>query len=531
MPKTNKNVKINMTLNKKRENKLNINFGFMLKVFQKIRNKKAFTIVELIITIAILVILATIGFLSFGDYTKDARDSVRYGDLKNIKSAMDFKLTKGGNLPIPDNIKSELVQINGIDGVNWREGVFGEENFKEFEELSNLPLDPKEKTKYKYFLTENGEYYYLETELESGKKYFLTNYETTILAQNSNNQPSNPNPPSTDFCETQTYKGYNLPKLKNGQTINTTKKENKPTNGKTTTRAKANCNNGTITITDENVINIVCNTGYELHSGQCIAEPTDCTNPIYRHDNGVTIKARTCAVAGQEYEFEGEMYYVAGNKTDLKNKINSGYSANKIVTTRVTDMSNLFQGNTTFDEPIGNWDTSNVINMEGVFGNATIFKQSLNNWDTSNVTNMRNMFLSAIHFNKYIGNWDTSRVTDMSGMFGNAQEFNQDIGNWDTSNVTNMKGMFSDAFVFNHSLNQWNVSQVNNMSWMFSHSAYNYPLNHWDVSSVEYMDYIFYDGPQFSHNVSDWNTISIKSCQNFSDGYIMPPPKCFNRTE
>lgn len=26
--------------------------------------------------------------------------------------------------------------------------------------------------------------------------------------------------------------------------------------------------------------------------------------PIYRHSNGVTIKAGDCAIAGQEYEFE-----------------------------------------------------------------------------------------------------------------------------------------------------------------------------------------------------------------------------------
>ena len=37
----------------------------------------------------------------------------------------------------------------------------------------------------------------------------------------------------------------------------------------------------------------------------------NCANPIYRHTNGVTIKAAACAEAGREYMFEGQKYYVA----------------------------------------------------------------------------------------------------------------------------------------------------------------------------------------------------------------------------
>ena len=79
----------------------------------------------------------------------------------------------------------------------------------------------------------------------------------------------------------------------------------------------------------------------------------DCPNPIYRHTNGVTIKAAACAEAGKEYMFEGQKYYVARDKDDIKEKIaTNAYPANRIVTTRVTELNNLFENNHTFNQDI-----------------------------------------------------------------------------------------------------------------------------------------------------------------------------------
>ena len=84
----------------------------------------------------------------------------------------------------------------------------------------------------------------------------------------------------------------------------------------------------------------------------------NCANPIYRHTNGVTIKAADCAEAGKEYLFEGQKYYVARDGNDIKTKIAANaYPANRIVTTRVTDMNRMFYENSSFNEDIGNWVT------------------------------------------------------------------------------------------------------------------------------------------------------------------------------
>jgi len=131
----------------------------------------------------------------------------------------------------------------------------------------------------------------------------------------------------------------------------------------------------------------------------------------------------------------------------------------------------MFNGASSFNQPIGNWNTSNVTNMRWMFNGASSFNQPIGNWNTSNVTDMRWMFNGATNFNQPIGNWNTSKVTDMNGMFSGANNFNQSIGNWNTSKVTDMRWMFNEAAKFNQPIANWNTSEVTDMSWMFSHSG------------------------------------------------------------
>lgn len=70
------------------------------------------------------------------------------------------------------------------------------------------------------------------------------------------------------------------------------------------------------------------------------------------------------------------------------------------------------------------------------------------------------MFNGATSFNGNITNWNVSHVTNMFVMFAYTTSFNQDISQWNVSNIKNFSLMFYFAKSFNQDLSQWNVKKV-----------------------------------------------------------------------
>ena len=189
-------------------------------------------------------------------------------------------------------------------------------------------------------------------------------------------------------------------------------------------------------------------------------------------------------------------------------------------------------------------DTSNVTDMQYMFFqtgyNATTFNiGNLDNWDTSNVTDMSSMFdhagYNAETFNVVgLDSWNTSNVTDMSYMFFGAgrSATTWDIGNlsnWDTSNVTNMKDMFyyagSSATTWNiGNLSNWDTSNVTNMYEMFQSAGGSAPtfnigdLSNWNVSKVTAMDYMFFRAgyAATSFNIGDLSNWNVSNVTNMN---------------
>ena len=194
----------------------------------------------------------------------------------------------------------------------------------------------------------------------------------------------------------------------------------------------------------------------------------------------------------------------------------------------VTDMSWMFHNASTFDHPIGDWNTQNVANMSGLFTNATAFNQPLDSWNTSNVNGMRNMFGGASTFNQPLNNWNTVNVTDMGGLFSSASAFNQPLDNWNTGNVTDMFGLFHAAIAFNQPIGAWNTSNVTTMHGMFHNAiAFNQPIGAWNTSNVADMNWMFYNTP-FNRDLSSWCVVNIPDRpEGFDDGatsWTLPRP-------
>ena len=54
----------------------------------------------------------------------------------------------------------------------------------------------------------------------------------------------------------------------------------------------------------------------------------------------------------------------------------------------------MFNGATSFNQPLVEWDVSAVTEMQNTFINAHSFNQSIDNWDVSSATKMSNIFLN-----------------------------------------------------------------------------------------------------------------------------------------
>jgi surface protein len=156
---------------------------------------------------------------------------------------------------------------------------------------------------------------------------------------------------------------------------------------------------------------------------------------------------------------------------------------NNIVTTLMTNMTHLFM-NTSFNQPIGSWDTTKVMSMDAMFRNTISFNQPIGSWNVANVENMDGIFSHANSFNQPIGSWNTAKVLNMNEMFYRTN-FNQTINSWNTANVKTMANMFYNNIKFNQPIGSWNTATVTNMYAVFNNAiSFNQPINTWDVDNV-----------------------------------------------
>jgi len=130
--------------------------------------------------------------------------------------------------------------------------------------------------------------------------------------------------------------------------------------------------------------------------------------------------------------------------------------------TNHTNFSNNWGGGTEPKWPLSLADLKTLItaytNDNTASDEKGTYESQIINADTSAITDMSELFKSNTTFNLDISKWNTSSVTNMSNMFAYASLFNQNIATWDFSSVTNMNQMLLGSGVRQQDLSNWNVS-------------------------------------------------------------------------
>ena len=117
--------------------------------------RKAFTLVDLIVTITIAAILATIWFLSYQSYVKSSRDSVRLLDVWTLNKSFEYCFLDTGRYPDPDNYFN--VTYSWV--LLWKQWSIWEEVINQLNSVSKIPLDPKFLYNYTYSVSYDNQLY------------------------------------------------------------------------------------------------------------------------------------------------------------------------------------------------------------------------------------------------------------------------------------------------------------------------------------------------------------------------------------
>lgn len=140
--------------------------------------KRAFTLVELIIVITILVILATLAFINVWEYITSSRDANRVTQIKEIYNGLNIHALAAVNYPKPE----WSIEISWVS-FQW---YIWEETIRKIN-ISKLPIDPKDKTPYLYSinntLTKAQLWIFLE---KNNETFFSFQYPSKTYAETIN---------------------------------------------------------------------------------------------------------------------------------------------------------------------------------------------------------------------------------------------------------------------------------------------------------------------------------------------------------
>ncbi|MCP4523022.1 MAG: prepilin-type N-terminal cleavage/methylation domain-containing protein [Candidatus Gracilibacteria bacterium] len=160
--------------------------------------KKGFTMVELLVTITIIALLSTIGFVGYSEYLISTRDGNRTAQVHAIGQGLVLHSVKK-RLPYPNT----QIEVTANGEVFAYQGYAGKDVLESID-FSDDGKDPKDDSYFSYMVTKDRKHFQLMTFLEEPSEEFIdytnTAYsrfpmvygkELGILTQSSTNLPVN----------------------------------------------------------------------------------------------------------------------------------------------------------------------------------------------------------------------------------------------------------------------------------------------------------------------------------------------------
>lgn len=177
-----------------------------MKIQNKYHIKRAFTLLELLITIGIIALLVTGGIVSYSTLSKNGRDARRKADVEQLRSALEMYKSNDANASYPG-----IYDVpNTTSGWSYFKDV--QTAFKSY--INKVPSDPKPPDPAPIGSCND----YLYAVDATYKKYTIYTYlENTSSTDATSVKPTPAAPPSGSSSD-----GYKTFKVTNGVCINTT---------------------------------------------------------------------------------------------------------------------------------------------------------------------------------------------------------------------------------------------------------------------------------------------------------------------
>ncbi len=549
----------------------------------KSNNKKAFTLVELIVVITILAILWTIAFLSFQGYSVSARNSARVSDLNNINKALTLNQLRTWKFILP----TTWVQITYSGSevrIQW--SFWEDTRLKLWDRwaMSKVPVDPLTQNEYTYSVLNTRTEISIAAVMEweygfndnllldktyaawiDWSTYIVWNYNWRIAKVSSWTTTyvlAVPTIISWDIGLTDIIDLINSRKLAfNYSWVLPSTYTEWVFNNNLPTTDIVNVSDILVfswsieTLTDSIEQEIFINNLKDAYNWTAVSNLSQIDEIINSTDSSLLAQN----IIKENILPNLEIVLNANNTNNEWSNPNTAFistwdtSKTSYWTTNDNQIKLPLQSDWIYDFVVDWWDwnTNHITaydqaEVTHTYANIWVYDVTITwqlEWFAFNSSGDKTKILDVKSWWPDFKFWNNGRyfswcsnltwftatdtpnldgTTDMSYMFYVAKVFNQDISSWNISNITNMRGMFYWASSFNQDISSWDVSNVTNMGYMFTLAeSFNQPLNSWNVSNVTDMSNMFKWTDVFNQPLNSWNVSNVTNMSNMFNWAIV----------